>query len=154
MQETWVASLAQEDSTCHTATKPVHHNYWACTPRAYDQQQENHWNEKPTSKSSSHSLQPEKYHMQQQGPSTTKKQKQKAMLIILGGQQRDSAMYIHVSILRKLPSHPVCLITLSFLCYTVGPCLSSTLNTSSCQFINGRLICPFNHGSDGYKRYC
>ena len=70
--------------------------------------------------------------MQQQGPSTTKKQKQKAMLIILGGQQRDSAMYIHVSILRKLPSHPVCLITLSFLCYTVGPCLSSTLNTAVC----------------------
>ena len=30
MQGTWVWSLAQEDATCHVATKPVHHNYWAC----------------------------------------------------------------------------------------------------------------------------
>ena len=28
MQGTWVQSLVQEDSTCHRATKPVHHNYW------------------------------------------------------------------------------------------------------------------------------
>ena len=24
-------SLAQEDPTCRRATKPMHHNYWACT---------------------------------------------------------------------------------------------------------------------------
>ena len=31
MQGTWVQSLVREDPTCHGATKPVHHNYWACT---------------------------------------------------------------------------------------------------------------------------
>ena len=31
MQGTWVQSLVWEDSTCHRATKPVRHNYWACT---------------------------------------------------------------------------------------------------------------------------
>ena len=31
MQGTWVRSLAWEDPTCHGATKPVRHNYWACT---------------------------------------------------------------------------------------------------------------------------
>jgi len=31
MQGTQVRSLVQEDSTCHGATKPVWHNYWACT---------------------------------------------------------------------------------------------------------------------------
>ena len=30
MQETWVWSLAREDSTCSWTTKPVHHNYWVC----------------------------------------------------------------------------------------------------------------------------
>ena len=30
MQGAWVQSLVQEDSTCHEATKPMHHNYWAC----------------------------------------------------------------------------------------------------------------------------
>ena len=29
MQETRVRALAWEDSACHGATKPVHHNYWA-----------------------------------------------------------------------------------------------------------------------------
>ena len=27
MQGTWVRALAQEDPTCHEATKPVSHNY-------------------------------------------------------------------------------------------------------------------------------
>ena len=27
---TWVRCLVREDSTCCKATKPVHHNYWAC----------------------------------------------------------------------------------------------------------------------------
>ena len=31
MQETRVQSLGREDPTCRGATKPVHHNYWACT---------------------------------------------------------------------------------------------------------------------------
>ena len=31
MQGTWVRALLQEDPTCCGATKPVHHNYWACT---------------------------------------------------------------------------------------------------------------------------
>ena len=29
MQGTQVQALVQEDPTCHRATKPVHHNYWA-----------------------------------------------------------------------------------------------------------------------------
>ena len=29
MQGTWVWSLVWEDPTCHRATKPVNHNYWA-----------------------------------------------------------------------------------------------------------------------------
>ena len=29
IRETLVQSLAWEDSTCHGATRPVHHNYWA-----------------------------------------------------------------------------------------------------------------------------
>ena len=30
MQGTRVRALVQEDPTCHGATKPMHHNYWAC----------------------------------------------------------------------------------------------------------------------------
>ena len=30
MQGTWVWSLVLENPTHHRATKPVHHNYWAC----------------------------------------------------------------------------------------------------------------------------
>ena len=30
MQETRVRALVREDPTCHGATKPVRHNYWAC----------------------------------------------------------------------------------------------------------------------------
>ena len=30
-QAAWVWSLVREDPTCHGATKPMHHNYWACT---------------------------------------------------------------------------------------------------------------------------
>ena len=30
VQETWGQSLIWEDPTCHRASKPVHHNYWAC----------------------------------------------------------------------------------------------------------------------------
>ena len=31
MQGTWVRALVREDPTCCGATKPVCHNYWACT---------------------------------------------------------------------------------------------------------------------------
>ena len=31
MQGTWVQALVQEDPTCRGATKPVRHNYWACS---------------------------------------------------------------------------------------------------------------------------
>ena len=31
MQGTWVQALVREDPTCCGATKPVHHNYWACS---------------------------------------------------------------------------------------------------------------------------
>ena len=41
MQETQVRSLIQEDPTCHGATKPVHHNYWAC---ALEPGNWNYWN--------------------------------------------------------------------------------------------------------------
>ena len=30
MQETRVRALVWEDPTCHRATKPIRHNYWAC----------------------------------------------------------------------------------------------------------------------------
>ena len=30
MQGTQVRALVREDPTCHGATKPVRHNYWAC----------------------------------------------------------------------------------------------------------------------------
>ena len=48
IQGTRVRSLAREDATCRRATKPMGHNYWACsattteahTPRARAPQQE------------------------------------------------------------------------------------------------------------------
>ena len=33
MQGTRVQALVREDPTCHRATKPVRHNYWACEPQ-------------------------------------------------------------------------------------------------------------------------
>ena len=40
MQETQVRSLVWEHPTCHGATKPVHHNYWAC---ALEPASHNYW---------------------------------------------------------------------------------------------------------------
>ena len=34
MQGTWVRALVWEDPTCHGATAPVSHNYWACASGA------------------------------------------------------------------------------------------------------------------------
>ena len=44
MQETQVRSLVWEDPTCHRATKPMHHNYWACTLEPEDH---NYWAHMP-----------------------------------------------------------------------------------------------------------
>ena len=40
MKGTWVQALVREDPTCHGATKPVCHNYWAC---ALEPASHNHW---------------------------------------------------------------------------------------------------------------
>ena len=40
MQGTWVWALVWEDPTCHGATKPVCHNYWAC---ALEPASHNYW---------------------------------------------------------------------------------------------------------------
>ena len=40
MQETRVRALGWEDATCRGATKPVHHNYWAC---ALEPTSHNYW---------------------------------------------------------------------------------------------------------------
>ena len=40
MQGTWVWALVREDSTCHGATKPMRHNYWAC---ALEPASHNYW---------------------------------------------------------------------------------------------------------------
>ena len=44
MQGTRVRALVQEDPTCHGATKPVHHNYWAC---ALEPASHNYWAHAP-----------------------------------------------------------------------------------------------------------
>ena len=43
-QGTWVRTLVWEDSTCRGATKPVHHNYWAC---ALEPASHNYWTRMP-----------------------------------------------------------------------------------------------------------
>ena len=40
MQGTRVRALVQEEPTCCGATKPVHHNYWAC---ALEPMSHNYW---------------------------------------------------------------------------------------------------------------
>ena len=40
MQGTRIRSLLREDPTCHGATKPMRHNYWAC---ALEPSRRNHW---------------------------------------------------------------------------------------------------------------
>ena len=44
MQGTWVRAMVQEDPTCHGATKPMHHNYWAC---ALEPTGHNYWAHEP-----------------------------------------------------------------------------------------------------------
>ena len=94
MQVTRVRALVWEDPICRGASKPVHHNYWAC---ALEPVSHNYWarmpqplkpaclepvlhnkgshrNEKPTHmrKSSPYSPQLEKARMQQQRPNAAK----------------------------------------------------------------------------------
>ena len=60
------------------------------------------------------------------------------VMIVSGEQLRESATYIHVSSLPQTALPSCCHITLSrqcSMCYTVGPCWLSTLNTAVC-------ICP------------
>ena len=45
MQGTWVRALVQEDPTCHGATKPMCHNYWAC---ALEPASHNYWSPRAT----------------------------------------------------------------------------------------------------------
>ena len=94
MQGTWVRALVQEDPTCRGATKPVCHNYWACSlePESHNywahmpqllkpqhletvlHNKRSHRNEKPAhaTKSSPRSLQLEKAGVQQWRPNTAK----------------------------------------------------------------------------------
>ena len=60
------------------------------------------------------------------------------ILIVSGGQQRDSVMHIHVSILPQtpLPSRLPHNTEQSFMCYRIGLCWLSILNTAVCS-------CPF-----------
>ena len=44
MKGTWVWALVQEDPTCRGATKPVHHDYWAC---ALEPASHNYWAHAP-----------------------------------------------------------------------------------------------------------
>ena len=44
MQGTQVRALVQEDPTCHGVTKPMCHNYWACT---LEPTSHNHWTHVP-----------------------------------------------------------------------------------------------------------
>ena len=44
MQGTWVRALIWDDPTCHGATKPVCHNYWAC---ALEPTSHNYWARMP-----------------------------------------------------------------------------------------------------------
>ena len=66
------------------------------------------------------------------------------IVIVSGGQQRDSAVHIHVSILLQipLPSSPAHNIEQSSLCYTVGPYWLSILNKAVYMLIPDSLTIP------------
>ena len=78
---TQVQALVWEDPTCHRATKPVCHNYWAHVPQLLKPMclepmlcnKRSHRNESsPATKSSPHSPQLEKARVQQRRPNTAK----------------------------------------------------------------------------------
>ena len=81
MQGTRVRALVREDPTCHRATKPVCHNYWAC---ALEHVSHNYWAREPRARApqqekplqwEAHLPQLEKAHMQQRRPNAAKKKK-------------------------------------------------------------------------------
>ena len=47
VQGSWVRSLVWKDSICRGATKPMHHNFWACTLEPLLCNERSHHNEKP-----------------------------------------------------------------------------------------------------------
>ena len=67
------------------------------------------------------------------------------VVIVLGEQQRDSAIYMHVSILLQtpLPSRLPHNIDQSSICYTAGHCWLSILNIAVCRCPS--LTVPFSH---------
>ena len=70
MQETRVRALVRVDPTCHEATKPVRHNYWA---HAMQQEKPLQWEARvPQRRVAPRSLQLEKAHAQQRRPNTAK----------------------------------------------------------------------------------
>ena len=90
MQGTRVRSLVREDPTCRRATKPVHHNYWACTlqpashnywacvPQLLKPMHPNYWSPRRLepiyhNKRSPHLLQLEKARVLQRRPNAAKK---------------------------------------------------------------------------------
>ena len=75
------------------------------------------------------------------------------VVIVLGEQQRDSAIYIHVSILPQppLPSRLPCNIEQSSICYIVGHCWLSILNTAVCRCPS--LTVPFSHLPPGNQKF-
>ena len=89
MQGTRVRALVQEDPTCHGATKPVCHNYWACAlgpachnswarmlqllkPARLEPMLSSKRSQCTSTKSSPRSPQLEKAHAQQWGPNAAK----------------------------------------------------------------------------------
>ena len=76
-------------------------------------------------------------------------------MTVSGGEQKDSAIHTHVSILPQtlLPSRLPCNTEHSSMCYTVGPCWSSVLNIAvstcflsrSCFFLVYEFIHMKNH---------
>ena len=59
----------------------------------------------------------------------------KNFVIVSGGQLTDITIHIHVPILSQLLCHPHCHMALSrALCYTVGPCWVSILNSAVCAW--------------------
>ena len=90
VQGTQVRALVREDPTCHRATKPVRHNYWACAlepgshnywacvpqllkPARLEPMLHNKRSHHTTMKSSPHLSQLEKAHAQQRRPNAAKK---------------------------------------------------------------------------------
>ena len=74
MQGTRVRALVWEDHTCRGATRPVSHNYWACTSGACAPQQERprQWGPCTAMKSGPRSPQLEKALAQKRRPNTAK----------------------------------------------------------------------------------